>query len=129
MGTTNERAIEVAYEAFAAADLDRIKNEAFAADMRWTWPGSGKLGGVYNGIDSVLALFVQLATGSGGTFKVSPESIAGCGDHVVVRSSATWTDEAGEYTDPYVQVFRLRDGRANECDLFLSNGDLWDKMG
>ena len=79
MSTTNERSIEVAYEAFAAADLERIRNEAFAADIRWTWPGSGALGGTYDGIDAVLALFVQLATASEGTFKVAPESIAGVG--------------------------------------------------
>ena len=129
MPTTNERAIEVAYEAFAAADLDRIKNEAFTPDMRWTWPGSGALGGTYNGIDKVLALFVQLATGSDGTFKVAPESIAGIGDFVTVRSAATWKDSAGDHTEPYVLVFRMKDGRASECDIFLNDGTVWDRLG
>jgi ketosteroid isomerase-like protein len=127
--TTNERAIEIAYEGFAAADLDRIRNEAFAADMRWTWPGSDKLSGTYDGIDKVLSLFVQLATASDGTFKVAPESIAGVGDFVTVRSSATWTDKAGQHTDPYVQVFRMKNGRASECDIFLNDGAVWDGLG
>ena len=129
MSTQKERAIEVAYEAFAAADLERIRNEAFAGDIRWTWPGSGALSGTYNGIDAVLALFVQLATASQGTFKVAPESIAGVGDFVVVRSSATWTDGAGEHTDPYVQVFRMKNDRASECDIFLNDDAVWDGLG
>ena len=129
MSTTNERAIEVAYEGFAAADLERIRNDAFAKDIRWTWPGTGPLGGTYDGIDAVLDMFVQLATGSQGTFKVAPESIDGVGDFVVVRSSATWTDKAGEHTDPYVQVFRMQNGRASECDIFLNDGPTWDGLG
>ena len=129
MSTQNERAIEVACEAFAAVDLERIRKEAFADDMRWTWLVSGALSGTYKDVDAVLALFGQLATGSKGTFKVAPESIAGVGDFVVVRSSATWTDGAGEHTDPYVQFFRMKNDRATECDIFLSDAAGLGRVG
>ena len=128
MSTANEKAIERAYEAFGTGDMDAIRAESFASDMKWTWPGIGGLGGVYNGIDAVIAMFAQLAKGSEGTFKVAPDSIAGCGDFVVVRSSARWTNSSGSHHDPYVQVFRMKNGRAVDCDLFLNDEKAWHNL-
>ena len=128
MSTANEAAIERAYEAFGTGDMEAIRNESFAPGIKWTWPGTGGLSGIYDGIDAVLGMFGQIVAGSEGTFKVAPESIAECGDFVVVRSIARWTNTSGSHTDPYVQVFRMGDGRATECHIHLNNEKTWDNL-
>jgi uncharacterized protein len=58
--TTAMQAVEKMYECFNRGDLDTIKNEVFAPDIKWTLPGRHPLGGVKNGADEVLAFFHQL---------------------------------------------------------------------
>jgi ketosteroid isomerase-like protein len=124
--TANEQAITRAYEAFGTGDMQAIRDESFAADIHWTWPGTGPLSGVYTDIDGVLGMFGKLVEGSKGTFKVAPESIKGYGDFVVVCSRASWTDASGSHDDPYIQTFRMKDGRAAECNIHFTDIKLWD---
>ena len=128
MPTSNETAIERAYEAFGTGDMDAIRNESFASGIQWEWPGTGPLGGHYDGIDAVLAMFVKLFEDSAGTFKVTPESISSFADFVVVRSCASWTGKQGTYDDPYIQVFRMANGRASECMIHVNDMKLWDQF-
>ena len=58
--TTAMQAVEKMYDCFNRGDLDTIKNEVFAPDIKWTLPGRHPLGGVKNGADEVLAFFHQL---------------------------------------------------------------------
>jgi ketosteroid isomerase-like protein len=124
--TKNEATIAGAYAAFGSGDMDVIRNESFAKDIKWTWPGNGPLSGVYSDVEGVIGMFGKLFEGSGGTFKVSPDSITGFGDFVVVCSSAAWTDKAGAHVDPYVQTFRFKDGKASECCIHFNDIALWD---
>ena len=128
MITANEAIIVRAYEAFHAGDMDAIKNECFSQDIEWTWPGTGPLSGVYNDINAVLGMFGKLFTDSEGTFKDTPDSISGFGDFVVVRSRASWKGRHGSYDDPYIQVFRIENGRASECSIHLNDMKIWDQF-
>jgi ketosteroid isomerase-like protein len=58
--TTAMQAVEKMYDCFNRGDLDTIKNEVFAPDLKWTLPGRHPLGGTKNGADEVLAFFHQL---------------------------------------------------------------------
>jgi ketosteroid isomerase-like protein len=58
--TTAMQAVEKMYECFNRGDLETIKNEVFAPDLKWTLPGRHPLGGVKNGADEVLAFFGEL---------------------------------------------------------------------
>jgi ketosteroid isomerase-like protein len=58
--TTAMQAVEKMYDCFNRGDLDTIRNEVFAPDIKWTLPGRHPLGGVKNGADEVLAFFHQL---------------------------------------------------------------------
>lgn len=128
MVTANEGVISRAYDAFGAGDMATLKNESFAPDITWTWPGSGPLAGVYKDSDAVLGLFGKLVQGSGGSFKVAPESITELGNMVVVRSRASWNDDKGSHADPYVQVFRMENGKAAECCIHFNDVALWDQF-
>ena len=128
MTTKNEATIAAAYAAFGAGDMDTIRNESFAKDITWVWPGSGPLARTYTDVDAVIGMFGKLFEGSGGTFKVAPESTKGFGDFVVVCSRATWTNASGEHDDPYVQVLRFANGKAAECTISFNNVQLWDEF-
>lgn len=58
--TTAMQVVEKMYECFNRGDLDTIRNEVFAPDLKWTLPGRHPLGGVKNGADEVLAFFNEL---------------------------------------------------------------------
>jgi ketosteroid isomerase-like protein len=58
--TTAMQAVEKMYDCFNRGDLDTIKNEVFAPDLKWTLPGRHPLGGTKNGADEVLAFFHEL---------------------------------------------------------------------
>ena len=58
--TTAMQAVEKMYDCFNRGDLDTIKSDVFAPDIKWTLPGRHPLGGVKNGADEVLAFFHQL---------------------------------------------------------------------
>ena len=128
MATANESVISKAYDAFGTGDLETIKNECFAKDITWVWPGSGPLARVYSDVDAVLGMFGKLFEGSGGTFKVSPDSIKSFGEFVVVCSSASWTNGSGAHVDPYVQTFRMANGKAAECQILFNDVKLWDEF-
>ena len=46
--TTAMQAVEKMYDCFNRGDLDTIKSEVFAPDIKWTLPGRHPLGGVKN---------------------------------------------------------------------------------
>jgi len=58
--TTAMQVVERMYECFNRSDLDTIRNEVFAQDIKWTLPGRHPLGGVKTGADEVLAFFHEL---------------------------------------------------------------------
>ena len=58
--TTAMQAVEKMYDCFNRGDLETIKSEVFAPDLKWTLPGRHPLGGTKNGADEVLAFFHQL---------------------------------------------------------------------
>jgi ketosteroid isomerase-like protein len=58
--TTAMQVVEKMYECFNRGDLETIRNEVFAPDLKWTLPGRHPLGGVKNGADEVLAFFNEL---------------------------------------------------------------------
>jgi uncharacterized protein len=58
--TTAMQAVEKMYECFNRGDLDTIRNEVFAPDLKWTLPGRHPLGGTKNGAEEVLAFFHEL---------------------------------------------------------------------
>ena len=56
--TTAMSAVEKMYDCcFNRGDLETIKNEVFAPDLKWTLPGRHPLGGAKHGADEVLAFF------------------------------------------------------------------------
>jgi ketosteroid isomerase-like protein len=62
----NVALVEKMYECFNKGDMDTIKSEVFAPDLKWALPGRNPVGGVKNGADEVIAFFAALARSTRG---------------------------------------------------------------
>ena len=100
------------YECFNRQDLDTIRNEIFASDIVWNFPGRHPLAGTKYGAEEVIAFFAQLGCAN---VQVTLDPAA---------DPATRVDIFGE--DTVVEVHRgkgqttTRDASGNEATVVLN---------
>jgi uncharacterized protein len=68
MAHPNEVLVRDGFAAFGRGDMDALRNQYFAEDIRWHVGGRGALAGDYEGTAQVLGLFGRLFELSGGTY-------------------------------------------------------------
>jgi ketosteroid isomerase-like protein len=115
---SDSEVIRRGYEAFSRGDMDAIRKEVFAADIKWHQGGKNQTAGDYDGVDAVLALFQKFFELTDGTFRVSVHDLLASDQHVVVLG--TFDGQRGGKSvenGNYCQVFHMRDGRVAECWL------------
>jgi SnoaL-like domain len=78
-----EALVRDAIAAFSRGDLDALRTQYLADDIRWRFPGQSAFGGDHEGPDQVIALFGKLAELSGGTHRVELHDVLANDDHVV----------------------------------------------
>jgi ketosteroid isomerase-like protein len=109
----NSAAVRRGYDAFSRGDMDTLR-ELFTPNVKWHENGRTPTSGDFEGVDSVLANFGQLAAETGGTFRVEIHDLLASEDHVVVlgRSSA---DRGGRHFDGnYCHVFHFSGDKVSE---------------
>lgn len=114
MAHPNEDLIRKGYAAFAAGDLDTLR-QLFAPDIIWHSPGRNPLSGTEHGTDAVFQLFGRLAELTGGTFRVSEiHDVLANDDHAValLRIRAERGRKTLESNDAH--VFNMSNGRVTE---------------
>lgn len=115
MAHPNEDLIRDGYAAFARADIDALRRDFFAADVRWHFPGSSPLAGHHQGADPVAGMFRLLGQLSDGTHRVELHDVLGNDDHVVALHTAR-AERAGRRLEVNaVVVFHIRDGKLAEA--------------
>ncbi len=110
--------VERMYGCFAKGDMEGIKRDVFAPDIKWHLPGRHPLGGTKNGADEVLAFFGQLIKSE---IVVDLIKIIG-DDEVAVEVHRGHTDKTKVGLDALnCTVYYVRDGRIGEVQVFLSD--------
>jgi hypothetical protein len=114
MGTDdNAKVLRRGYEAFSAGDIATL-TELFAEDAVWHVPGKSRLSGVKRGRDAVLGYFGELASLSGGTFRVALHDVVGGEQHTIGLHHDN-AERDGRVLDlNVVVVFHISDGRFTE---------------
>jgi hypothetical protein len=114
----NETRAREAYAAFAAGDLDKVK-EVFHPDLVWHMPGHSPVAGDYRGIDAVLGFFGTVFTETGGTFRNTLEEVIATEDTTVVISKLH-AERNGKVNDErQVSIYRVdAEGRVTEATFF-----------
>jgi len=107
------------YDCFAKGDMDTLKSEVFASDLKWALPGHHPLSGVKNGADETIAFFVALMqTG----IRVDNVSFGTIGDDKVVEQhTGHGTVEGREYIFPTCSVYTMRDGKIANVHVYTAD--------
>jgi ketosteroid isomerase-like protein len=109
------------YAAFAAGDMETLKNEVFTPDAVWVVPGKGYFSGSKEGVDAVLQFFADIFERSGGTLQALLEDVAAGDDHCysIHRNVAMRGNESLDLRS--VLVCDMMDGRIARVDQYY-----WD---
>jgi ketosteroid isomerase-like protein len=117
----NQDVVRRGYAAFSSGDADTLR-ELMAPDVVQNVPGSSPMAGAHKGIDSVLALYGELAERSNGTIRVELEDVLSNGaDQVVAIHMATAERNGETLAMREALLFTIRDGRVAEMQEFVSD--------
>lgn len=120
---TSERNRRVVTEAFDrwAAGGTTFFTDLLAPDVVWTVEGSGPNAGTHRGRDALMERAVRpLAARLSEPIKPVSTRIWADGDHVIVNWDGVARARDGvPYTNRYVWIMRMQDGKAIEVNAFL----------
>jgi uncharacterized protein len=114
----NLTAIRRGFEAFNVGDMATL-SELFDRGAAWYGPAVGILQGHYAGRDAIFAMFAQIGTETGGTFRAVPSTFAGSGDKVFAQAIATGSRNGRTLESDEVIVFTLTEGKVREARLYF----------
>jgi uncharacterized protein len=111
--------IEKMYDCFNRGDLETLRNEVFASDMVWRLPSRHPLGGIYRGVDQVLAFFAAM----GPAFQVDVERIDTFGDDALIEvHTFHGRTESGVTLEGQNCIrYTVKDGKLAEAQVFTSD--------
>lgn len=115
----NEAIVRQAFENWRAGG--NVFAELLAEDVRWTIHGSGPVAGTYTGLDDFVEKAAAPLTSRLST-PIVPEvhGIWASGDTVIIRFAGSATTVSGKpYTNEFVWIFEMAEGRVTEAEAFL----------
>jgi uncharacterized protein len=119
----NEDTVRGAVGAFERGDLDALRNQYFAEDIRWHLPGRGPLAGDYEGGAQVLESFGRLFELAGGTYRVELHDVLANDEHAVVLYTSRAERAGRQLQDHTVLTAHIHDGKLTE--VWIQPTDLY----
>jgi uncharacterized protein len=114
MAHPNEDLVRGGFAAFGRGDIDALRDQYFAGDIRWHVPGRSPLAGDYDGVAQVLDLFGRLFELSGGTLRLELHDVLANDEHAVALYTVRAEREGRQLEDNTVNTFHIRDGKITE---------------
>jgi len=107
------------YECFGKGDMDTIKKDIFAEDIKWSLPGHHPLSGTKVGADEVIAFFVQL----GKTYvHVDNVSFGTIGENKVVENhSGHGHINNRDFLFPTCSVYTIENGKIANVQVYTAD--------
>lgn len=120
IATGNKRVVTEAFDRWAAGGTTFF-NDLLAPDVVWTVEGSGPNAGTHRGRDALIERAVRpLAARLSDPIKPVSTRIWADGEHVIVNwEGAARARDGLAYTNRYVWIMRMQDGKAVEVNAFL----------
>lgn len=115
----NKALVDRFFQAYAAYDLDTMRNEILSPDVRWHIPGRHPLSGTHEGVDEVIAFFDRL-----GQAKFRADRVYfGADENHVVDVHRGWSEvgDGGDIDMTWVLVWRIENGRVVEATNFAQD--------
>jgi ketosteroid isomerase-like protein len=126
----NTDALKRGYDAFNSGDADTLA-DLYQDDARWEGPNTEGLpmSGVHEGKDAIL----EALRSAGEAFeeiRVSPDEMIEEGDTVVVLSHIQGkTNSGNEVKLPGVEVWRMKDGKAERIQSLVDTAEMKKAVG
>jgi ketosteroid isomerase-like protein len=118
----NVERMRMGYEAFAAGDLDTLRNERFAPDIVFHVTNSGSLSGDYKGVDEVFGFFGKLMEETDGTFRLEVHDLLANDEHTIGLVRTTATRKGKTLEQNAVHVFHVNaEGKITENWTFAED--------
>ena len=114
MAHPSEDLLREGFAALERGDMDALRNQFFAADVRWHAPGRSLISGDYEGIEQVLQFFARLFELTGGTLSLELHDVLANDEHAVELVTVRGERAGKQLNDNMVQISHLRDGKAYE---------------
>ena len=129
MAHPNEDLVREGFAAFGRGDLDALRDQYFAGDIRWHIPGRSPVSGDYDGVAQVLGLFGRFFELAGGTLRLELHDVLANDEHAVALYTTRAEREGRRLEDNTVSTFHIRDGKVTEAwtqgtDLYASD-EFW----
>jgi uncharacterized protein len=113
MSHPSEETVRRLYTAFAAGDIDAIK-DVFDPEVVWHDPGNSPVTGDHRGVEAVLAFFGVVAQISEGTFTADLDDVLANDRHAFSLHTARAHSRGKELDQHDVLVCHVSDGRISE---------------
>ena len=114
MAHPNEDLVREGFAAFGRGDMDALRKQFFADDVRWHAPGRGPLAGVYEGTEQVLQYFARLVELSGGTLSLELHDVLANDEHAAALITVRGERAGKQLADNEVLTYHFRDGKVSE---------------
>ena len=114
MAHPNEDLIRAAYAAYANGDIDALRQEFLAPDIRGHYPGTSPLAGHHQGADMVADSLGQRGQLSGGTHRLELHDVLAVDGHVVTLHTARAEREGRRLEITETMVYHITDGKVAE---------------
>jgi ketosteroid isomerase-like protein len=127
----NIETIQKMYDAFNVGDLETLRRDLFATDIRWTMAGNHPLSGLHEGIDAVMAFLSALSKAG---IVVDNVHVGELDNGIVVEKHIGHGSVNGkDYLFPTCTSYELRDGRVAEVNVHANqpgavNEYMWAKF-
>jgi ketosteroid isomerase-like protein len=110
--------------AFGRGDLDALRDQYLAEDVRFHYPGRGALAGDHEGVREVLAVFGRAFELTGGTLQLELHDVIANDEHAIALYTARGERAGRRLEDCTIQVWHIRNGKAAEVWVYPE--DLYD---
>lgn len=114
MAHPNEDLVREGFAAFGRGDIDALRDQYFAGDIRWHVPGRSPVAGDYDGVAQVVGFFGRLFELSGGTLRLELRDVLANDEHAVALYTVRAEREGRRLEDNTVNTFHMRDGKVTE---------------
>ena len=115
MAHPNEDLVREGFAAFGRGDMDALRDQIFAEDIRYHIPGRSPIAGNYEGIEQVFQLFARIFELSGGTFRTELHDVVANDGHAAALFTIRGERAGKQLNDNMVQTYHIRDGRVSEA--------------
>jgi uncharacterized protein len=111
---SNADLVRDAIEAFQRGDLDALRHQYFAEDIRYHIPGRSPFAADYEGVAQVLEMFGRLVERSGGTLRVDLHDVMANDEHAVALIMIHGERAGRRLQDNTVLTCHIRGGKVAE---------------